>query len=219
MLALVQFIIANYLFRGGTRALAVCVDASVQYIASGGNDGAIRIWRLSNRELVTQYSEHSKAVSSLVIDTKSSNIIHSCSLDSTLLSYDLKANRRIICHMAPSGAMYTMSQRKDSEQELITGDIVGRLLHWDIDYRDPVVATQDPSRAPIRCCAVSPTGLYLAFGGDDHLIKIIEIATGRVLALGQSHSDSITTLSWTPDEKQLVTGGDDCCLCIWNFYL
>merc|ERR1711916_90709 len=67
-------------------------------------------------------------------------------------------------------------------------------------------------------CAVSPTGRFLAFAGDDGS----EDPGGNIRqrpSLGQGHSGSIKALSWTPDERQLVTGGDDHCLCIWNFYL
>ena len=31
-----------------------------------------------------------------------------------------------------------MTQRMDSENELITCDVHGRILTWDCDYRDPV---------------------------------------------------------------------------------
>jgi cilia- and flagella-associated protein 52 len=205
--------------RGGVKTISVYHTETIQYFVTGGADGAVRIWRHANRELIAQYSEHSKAVSRVLIDVNSPNIIHSVSLDCTVLSYDLKTTRRIICHMAPNGSMHSMSQRLDSEQELITVDVQGRLLHWDIDYREPVFAVQDPSRQAIRVCQVSPTGKFLAFAGDDMLLKVLELTTGRVVALGQGHSESIHTLAWTPDERQLVTGGNDSCLSIWNFYL
>jgi WD40 repeat protein len=115
--------------------------------------------------------------------------------------------------------MTWMTQRRDSEQELVACDTLGRLLHFDIDVREPVEAVQDPSQAPLRCCAVSPSGRYLAFAGDDQLVKVLELATGAVCALGQGHSGAVKTLAWTLDERQLITGGDDMCLCVWNFYL
>ena len=40
------------------------------------------------------------------------------------------------------GTMVSLTQRKDSELELITGDSLGQLLYWDIDVRDPVMAVQ-----------------------------------------------------------------------------
>lgn len=208
--------------RGGTTSVACCndADAKLQFIVTGGSDGAVRVWRLSNRELVAQFTEHSKAVSRVLIDNISPNIVHSVSLDCSVLTFDLKAERRKICHIVKGGMMTDMSQRKDHEHELITCDTHGRLLHWDCDVRDPVFSVQDVGRVPVlRTCSVSPTGRYLAFAGDDHVVKVLEIGSNDIVGLGLGHSDGIKTLAWTPDEKQLVTGGHDSCLCIWNFYL
>ena len=132
--------------RGGTRSISAHFDQSLQYFVSGGGDGAVRVWRLANRELVTQYTEHTKGVSKVMVDVKSSNIVHSVGIDCSVLSYDLRAAKRIICHIVTSGAMTDMTQRRDSENELVTCDSQGQLLHWDIDARDPVVAVQDPGR-------------------------------------------------------------------------
>ena len=205
--------------RDGTKSLHCHLSSSMQYIASGGGDGAIRVWKLSNRELVTQYTEHAKSVSKVIADFKSPNIIHSVGLDGTILSYDLKTTRRMICHMAPNGHMIDMTQRRDNELELITCDTHGRLFHWDIDYREPVQAIQDPSRSSLRCLSISPSGKYLAFAGDDEILKIMNVASGSMVALGQGHSGAVLSLAWTPDEQQLITSGSDSCLCVWNFYL
>lgn len=183
-------------------------------------DGAIRVWRLANRELVTQYTEHTKGVVRILVDVKSPNIIHSVGADCTVLSYDLRAAKRIVCHLVTTGGSMTdMTQRRDSEQELVTCDTQARLLHWDVDARDPVLAVQDPSMAALRCAAVSPSGRFLAFAGDDQLVKVLDLGLGQIVALGQAHSSSIVSIVWTNDERQVVTGADDSCLCIWNFYL
>lgn len=205
--------------RDGVQSLSSHVNPDLSYFASGGGDGAVRVWKYYNRELVTQYSEHRKGVSQVKIDDMASNIVHSVGGDNSVLSYDLKANRRIIGHTFSGGQLLSLSQRIDSEQELITGDSMGRLLYWDIDHRDPVAVIQDPTRAPIRCCQVSTSGRYLAFAGDDQLLKVLDIRTTQMVTVGQSHSASIRSLAWTPDERQIVTGGDDCCLAIWNFFL
>lgn len=205
--------------RGGTHSLCVHQDNNLSYFVSGGGDGAVRVWRLSNRELVTQYTEHTKCVVRVAVDVKSPQIIHSVSSDCSILSYDLRSARRIICHLVTSGSMSDLSQRKDGENELITCDSQGRLLHWDIDVRDPVLAMQDPSKSPLRCLAVSPSGRFLAFAGDDFILKVLHIQSGQVESLGQGHSNSITLCMWSPDELQIVTGGEDSCICVWNFYL
>jgi WD40 repeat protein len=206
--------------RDGTLSIAIHMDMNsfdIPYLVSGGNDGAVRVWKYRNRELILQYSEHRKGVQKVLIDEKSPNIVHSEGGDSSILSYDLKAARRIMSHIVNTGSFICMTQRKDSEQELITSDHLGRLLYWDIDVRDPVLAIQDPSRLPILACEVSPTGRYLAFAGEDFILKVLDLKTQEIVSLGQSHSAPITALAWTPDERQIITGGQDCCLSVWNF--
>mmetsp|Transcript_64346 Transcript_64346/g.145130 ORF Transcript_64346/g.145130 Transcript_64346/m.145130 type:complete len:116 (+) Transcript_64346:97-444(+) len=111
-----------------------------------------------------------------------------------------------------------MTQRVDSEQELVTCDNTGRLLFWDCDVADPVQVLQSPQRMRMSCAAVSPTGSYLAICGD-FLVSIFDLAGGiRLMAQGHGHSQPVTALKWSPDEKQVVSVGEDCCVCVWNFY-
>lgn len=205
--------------RGGCNALASHVGDSLQFFASGGSDGYIRVWRWVNREMVTQYLQHTKSVTALTIDEESPNIIHSAAADAVVLSYDLKGARRIISHMVTNGQLTSITQRKDSEREVVTADNQGRLLHWDIDVRDPVVAVQDPGKLCIKVCSISPSGRYLAFAGEDQLVKILEVGSTSVVTVGQAHSATITCLCWTHDERQVITGGLDTCIAVFNFYL
>lgn len=205
--------------RDGTTAIASHIDASLQYVVTGGGDGAIRVWKYSTRELITQYTEHRQGVSSVVVDNQQPNIVHSIGGDCSVLSFDLKAGRRIVCHIINTGTMHCMTQRTVREYELITSDSMGRLLSWDIDVRDPVLAVQDPSRYSIRTCAISPSGRYLAFAGDDEYLKVLDDATSTIISLGHSHSGPVLCLTWTPDERQIISGGEDTCLSVWNFFL
>lgn len=205
--------------RDGVKCLSIHVDPTLQYFVSGGSDGVVRIWKYSNRELVTGYSEHRHGVLQCCIDTLRPNIVHSVGGDNSVLSYDIKANRRVISHTMTGGMLLSLAQRIDSEQELITGDNTGRLLHWDIDARDAVMVMQDPARGSINTCQVSKSGRYLAFAGSDRVLKVLDIPKSQMVSVGQSHSDTICTLTWTPDDRQIVTGGADNSLSIWNFFL
>lgn len=204
--------------RDATTSIAAHIDPALQYFVSGGGDGAIRVWKYSNRELIMQYTEHRKGISKVLIDIKSPNIVHSVGGDCSVLSFDLKAVRRIICHIVNNGSMSDMTQRKDNELELITSDSMGRLLYWDVDVRDPVAVVHDPSRTVIYTCSVSPSGKYLAFAGEDYELKVLDVHTQQYIALGRAHSSPVRSLTWTPDEQQIITGGQDSSLCVWNFF-
>lgn len=205
--------------RGGVTCVAVHCTGSLQYMVSGGADGVVRIWRLSNRELVTQFSEHSKTVTRVLVDVLKPNLVHSSSLDMSVLTYDLKTQKRTVSHLVQRGCFTDMTQRVDSEQELITCDNTGRLLHWDCDVRDPVAVVQDPSGLPLSCCTISPSGGFIAFAGQDATLKVLTVQTNEVVGIGQGHSDAISQIKWAPDEKQVVTVGDDSCICVWNLYI
>jgi WD40 repeat protein len=111
-----------------------------------------------------------------------------------------------------------MSQRLDSEQELITCDAYGRLLFWDCDVRDAVQALEGASRSALHTVTVSPSGRYMAFAGEDMYVKVLDLVTSRVVSHGLGHGAAVRTVQWAPDEKQIVSGGDDCALCVWNFF-
>ena len=43
----------------------------------------------------------------------------------------------------------------------------------------------DPARATIRCCEISKSGRFLAFCGDDHTLKVLDVQSNAVLAVGK----------------------------------
>jgi len=205
--------------KGQITSVAVHADSRLAFLVSGGEDGGVRVWALKNRELMIQFVEHQKRVTGVGVDVKKPNLIHSCSMDCGLLTYDLIKEKRTVSHMVREGAFLCLSQRLDSEQEVVTGDGNGRLLFWDCDYPQPTSMVQDPARAKCNAIKVSPTGRYVATAGDDHLVKIFDLVDGgQLVTVGHGHSEYVLGLEWSGDEKQLVSVGADACVCVWNFY-
>ena len=113
-----------------------------------------------------------------------------------------------------------MCQRQDSEQELLTCSTNGVIYSWDCDVPDPVDRIVDPNRIRLNCVSMSPSGKFLAACGDDHQVKVYDMTRQDhpLLAVGLGHSGFVKSVAWSPDEKQLVSVGEDCCICVWNFY-
>lgn len=204
----------------GTRCISVNADAKAQFMVSGGGDGVVRVWLLRNREMITQFNEHRKEICAVLVDAVEPNIVHSAAVDGAVISFDLKSGRRMMSHGVLGGSSMTaMEQRKDSEREVLVTDNRGRIIEFDIDVRDPVNVTQEPSRMCINCCAISPSGVLLAVAGEDGLLKILLMQTGQVICVVEGHSSRVNSISWTPDGRQLITGGDDACICVWSVFL
>lgn len=68
--------------------------------------------------MLIQFNDHFKDVVALFPDIGQSHIIHSASQDRSICTYDLKKEAKINGHQTKNGALFAMSQRKDSELEL-----------------------------------------------------------------------------------------------------
>lgn len=193
--------------------------ADGNYILSGGEEGAVRVWGRTNRKLLIQFHDHKKDVVSLFPDISQPHVIHSCSLDRSLCTYDLKAESKINSHQTKNGALFGMSQRKDNELELVTSGQGAPIYFWDCDEINPVGEIVYPYK--VLTLDISPSGRFLAFGTETNELYIYSVSgtnNFEVLTKGVGHSGPITKLKWTPDEKQIVTVSTDASICVWNFY-
>ena len=101
---------------------------------SGGEDAIVRVWSRKVRQLVTQINPHKKDITRIFPDLEKPNIIHSCSIDKIIHTYDLKTEKKIILHQAKNGQVLDMAQRKDNELELSKHFILFRLLNIIFSY-------------------------------------------------------------------------------------
>lgn len=73
------------------------------------------------------------------------------------------------------------------------------------------------NRTIIRSLAVSPDGVYLAYGGQDGTIRMRDAQTGLPLARPfQGHSRNINSIAFSPDGNFIVSGSDDKTIRVWD---
>ena len=75
------------------------------------------------------------------------------------------------------------------------------------------------------CASWSPSGRFLAAGGEDDLITVMSVETGKIVARCQGHRSWIASIAWDPYVDQSITGnvdsrlgsvGQDGILCLWE---
>lgn len=64
--------------------------------------------------------------------------------------------------------------------------------------------------------ALSNDGRRVVTGGEDRLLRIRDVRTGKELARWQGHEAPVTALTFSPDGKLLVSGARDGTVRVWN---
>jgi WD40 repeat protein len=79
----------------------------------------------------------------------------------------------------------------------------------------PQLVLQSGHIAAVHALAFSPDGRWLASGGDDQLVLLWEIATGRVAGRLRGHTAPVRTIAFSPDGALLASGSDDETSIVW----
>ena len=70
--------------------------------------------------------------------------------------------------------------------------------------------------AGVRALAWSPDGRVLAAGGEDNMVRLWDMQTGREVGVWSGHSDVISALAWSPDGRTLASGSFDNTVRVWQ---
>ncbi len=69
---------------------------------------------------------------------------------------------------------------------------------------------------PVQCVAWAPNSRLLAGGGNNMLVKIWDMGSGKVTSVLQGHTDFVQGLAWSKDGLNLASASADKTILIWD---
>jgi WD40 repeat protein len=185
--------------------VAFSPDGSV--IASGGGDGAIKIWRTSDGKQTLLLTGHSKAVTGLVF-SPDGKTLYSGSSDYTIRLWQTSDGRYQRALPGPAAAVTGISISKDGSLLAASfNDTTARI--WNI-AEGKLIQTISNAGKPV----FSPDGSLIASAGSNLTMRIWQVSDGKILLTYPKYSP--IAIQFIDDGRRMITGSSDGQTSIWG---
>eukprot|EP00051_Salpingoeca_urceolata_P001430 m.40932 g.40932 ORF g.40932 m.40932 type:complete len:682 (+) comp11419_c0_seq1:841-2886(+) len=190
-------------------------DGRSVLIASGHN---ARVWRVSSSQSPETVYSHKGSINQIAWSVNGKKVL-SVSNDRTAVISSTGRQEVLSTYRDHPDAVLCGSWACDGTR-VATGCQDGKLRVFDT-LTDKLVSIVDAHKDWVMCVQFSPdTNNILASCGfqTDKTCKVWETDNGELLQ-SFTHGGGVNTVSWKPDGRQLVTGGCDFAVCVWNVEL
>lgn len=197
---------------------AIDLAHNFKFLVTGGMDGDIRVWEIRSRELISHLKEHTSKITKLLIFEDDIHLM-SCSRDKSILTWDLKQEKRLTCHTQSMGGVNGFARTGD---KFITVGQERQITYWDLNKSQPeAIMNSSPHQQEsdeLFCITISPDGKYFATGGSLGIVRVWEYGSGKCLSENKGHSGTVVCIRYAPDGKQIVSTGMDGLVLVWNIF-
>jgi cilia- and flagella-associated protein 52 len=201
--------------KDGVTAIAGFTDST--RIISGGQNGEVRVWRISPtyQQLESSLKEHRLKVTGLCIRSSDNERALSCSADGTCIVWDLVKRIRLIA-VSEKTAFRSVAYHPDFSQ-FITISSDRRIIYWDATDGEPLrnIETEQGEQTVIVMCGDN----NFCVAGTDKCMRMFDYDLGEIVAetVPGAMAGAVTAAAIAPDKKTIVTGGKDGGIYFWTF--
>lgn len=187
-----------------------------QQIATGGDDGKLKIWNSSTGFCFVTFEDHSSAISTVEF-AKQGQVVFSASLDGTVRAFDLIRYRNFRTFTTPQPVQFN-SLAVDPSGEIVvaggTGD--GFEIYMWSTQTGKLLDVLSGHEGPVSSLSFSPLGDRLVSSSWDKSIRVWDVY-GRSSNVEpfRLNSDCLS-LAFRPDGKEIAVSTLDGQICLWD---
>ena len=189
---------------------SLCTAINPKQFYSGGNDGYVVLWDTETKGDGKLLVQVNRPVYALCLDAQR-NLLFCGAASGNLHVVDLTAGKEIRNIEAHSLGIFDI---KIVNNELITCGGDGALKVWSLPDLTLLHHHQESTKSA-RCLAYHTAQNILAVGYSDHKIRMYQLADFSLLNTLDAHTNSVFTVAFTNDGKELLSGGRDVMLRSW----
>lgn len=190
-------------------------SADGQHIATGGDDGKVKMWNTTSGFCFVTFTEHSSAVSAVEF-AKQGQVVFSASLDGTVRAFDLVRYRNFRTFTSPMPVQFSALAVDPSGEVVAAGSTdTFEVFMWSVQT-GKLLDILTGHEGPISSLAFSPTGNLLASSSWDKTVRLWSVF-GRSRAVEPfSLTSDVLALAFRPDGRELAVSTLDGQIAFWD---
>lgn len=202
----------------GYRVWSVAFTPDGRRVASGNEDGKVRVWDAGTGELLQTLTGHTGWALGLAISPDGA----------ILASGDASANRSCECavrlwDLATGQSLRTLSGHtagvwsvafSPDGLTLASGSWDGTVRLWQVTSGEALATLKHGGH--VLSVAFSPDGRLLASSGTDYTIRIWDASSGALLRTLEGPTGNVGYVAFSPDGRLLASASDDDLIRLWD---
>jgi len=185
-------------------------------LASGSNDGKIKLWDTANSTCIITFTEHTSKVSELKFAPNKNNVLVSVSYDGTVRAYDLIKYRNFRIMTTPTPAQLNCLAVDFSGEIICAGGMEPYSIYvWALKSGDLIDILRGHT-GPISCLAFSTTKDLLVSGSWDKSLKMWELYSKKPQFETYLNTSEVVSIDLSPDDKEVAVATLNGDICTWD---
>ncbi|KAK9760543.1 U3 snoRNP protein [Basidiobolus ranarum] len=190
-------------------------SADGQYVATGGDDGKVKIWNTTSGFCFVTFSDHSSGVVAVEF-TKNSQVVLTASQDGTVRAYDLLRYRNFRTFTSPSPVQFSSLAVDPSGEIVCAGSMdTFEIYVWSIQT-GKLLDVVSGHEGPISSLAFNPTGTLMASGSWDQTVRLWDIFGRGKNVESFNHNSEVLSVTFNPNGKEVCASTLDGNISFWN---
>ncbi len=187
---------------GHTATTSVTFSPNGETLASGSDDKTIRLWRVSDGELLKNLEGHTRGVNSVVF-SPDGEILASGSNDRTIRLWRVSDGAPILILEGNTNNFNSVAFSPDGET-LASGSSDNNIRLWRVSD-GALLQTLEVNPYGVKSVTFSPDGSILASGLADGTICLWRVSDGELLKTLEGHTSPVWSVAFSPDGTTLAS--------------